>query len=449
VASVRQLSDRVTRGARSLLDPSSLLGRIGRGLSWLAVGAVGARALTLIASIWIADWLGIEGFGRYGIIQATLGTVGVFAGAGLGGTITRFVAQSGSTDARKAGEIISFVFLVGSVTGGVGSAFLFVAAPWLSTRFLADAALTLPLRVNSALILFNVLSGVQLGALAGMQAFRSIALVNLANGFFVLVSVVGGAYIAGLFGACVGLSVGGALNCVLSHGAIRIQARSRGINLSLSNIWQHRRILVTFSLPALLAGTLVDPVNWICASLLVNQPGGYRQMGAYYAANQWMQILIFVPTLVAQVIFPILSHAFSEGKRTRVSKIMLHGVVLNAAFILPLLLAMNLGSSVIMGFYGATLAAEWRVLDVTLVSAAIYAVSSPVGQTIAAAGRMWTGTIMNLAWAVSYVLLTMLLLQHGALGVAMARAIAYGLHAIWIAAYAARLIRSWKASSFT
>jgi O-antigen/teichoic acid export membrane protein len=237
------------------------------------------------------------------------------------------------------------------------------------------------------------------------------------------------------------LTLGAAANCIIGRIFVTKEMERANIKPTYSGIWQHRHILVSFSLPALVCGVLADPVNWACAALIVHQPDGYHQIGAFYAANQWLTALLFVPNLVGYVIFPHLSQAFVQQRRSHVSKVLALSIGFNAAICIPLMLLLSLGSASIMGLYGSALESEWKVLDVTLITGALMAIAAPIGQVIAASGRMWIGAALNAAWAAAFIAFTVLLARNGALGLASARAIAYALHAVWSAVSAAWLAK--------
>ena len=217
--------------------------------------------------------------------------------------------------------------------------------------------------------------------------------------------------------------------------------QQRKVKLLRVSTLRARHILLSFSLPSLLSGLLVDPVNWLCAAMVVHQSGDYHQMGAYYAANQWMTVLLFLPGLIANVVFPRLSQAMVEHGRSHAFHIVAFNTGINAAATIPLALVLSLASGPIMRLYGPELSSEWQILIFTLVAAALMGIASPLGGVMAASGRMWAGMALNVAWAVSFIVATILLLSHGALGLAIARAIAYGLHVGWSLGCAVWLIR--------
>jgi O-antigen/teichoic acid export membrane protein len=91
-----------------------------------------------------------------------------------------------------------------------------------------------------------------------------------------------------------------------------------------------------------------------------------------------------------------------------------------------------------MRIYGREYKDAWPTLIVLLITSGIYALLTPIGEIIAAAGRMWVGFFTNLAWAVVLIIATVFLVRWGSFGFASARLISYSMHAIWtsVLAYA-------------
>jgi O-antigen/teichoic acid export membrane protein len=181
---------------------------------------------------------------------------------------------------------------------------------------------------------------------------------------------------------------------------------------------------------------MVSPVNWLCSAILVHQPDGYRELGAYNAANQWFSMMLFIPTALATGIVPILSDTLGEQDLGRSAKVLNFMLKLNAALIVPCVLVMSLFAPYVMRIYGREYQDAWPTLVVLLITSGIYALLAPVGEMIAAAGRMWWGFVMNLAWAAVLIAATVFLVRWGSFGFASARLIAYSLHAIWTFWYA-------------
>ena len=202
-----------------------------------------------------------------------------------------------------------------------------------------------------------------------------------------------------------------------------------GCSRELSVLWK-------FSLPAVLAGSMVGPVNWICNAMLVNRPDGYGEMGIFNAANQWYTILLFLPGLLGQVVLPVLSEHLGQKETNQSLKIMVFAIKANLIVVMPIVIVASILSPYIMNLYGEGFRHGWPTLIVVLLTAGLLSVQTPVGYIIAASGRMWTGFVMNSGWALVFISCTYLLLDHGSLGLAGARMIGYIIHAVWTLGFA-------------
>ncbi len=404
-------------------------------------GAVISRGLMLCATVLVARMLGKTGFGELGMIQSTVGMFGVFAGFGLGLTATKHVAEFRSSDPARAGRIIGLSGLFAMVTGGLMASGLFIFAPWLAEHTINAPHLSGVLRVGALILLINALNGAQTGALSGFEAFKTIAYVNLFIGLISFPILVCGAYFGGLTGAVWALALNLGFNWLLNHLALRKESRRHNVPFTLRDCGRELSVLWSFSLPAALSGTLVAPVNWACAALLVKRPDGYGEMGIFSAANQWFAMVLFLPGLLGGVVLPVLSERLGQKEIKHSMKILSYGIKMNALLVLPLVLLASIASPYIMNLYGEGFSDGWPTLVVVLLTAGLIAVQMPVGQIIAASGKMWIGFAMNGGWALTFIVCTLLLLDLGSLGLATARAVGYILHATWVFAFAIWLIR--------
>jgi len=196
---------RIFGGAHRLsakIKASPLVQRIITGSFWALIGAVTLRASRLISSILVAQFLGKTGFGEYGIIQSTIGLFGAFAGFGMGVTATKYIAEFREKHPRRAGRIMGLTGVFTVFTGGIMSFGLFLFAPLLSAHALAAPHLSGTLRIGALFLFLTTLNGAQQGALAGFEAFKSIAIVNFLVGVLSLPLIIGGVYWGAYKGLC-------------------------------------------------------------------------------------------------------------------------------------------------------------------------------------------------------------------------------------------------------
>jgi len=395
----------------------------------------------LLASIFVARILGKTGFGELGIIQTTVGMFGVFAGFGLGLTATKHVAEFRQSDPERAGRIIGLSGLVAMGSGGLMALGLLVFAPWLAEHTLNAPHLSGVLRIGAFILFISALNGAQTGALSGFEAFKTIAYVNFFVGLISFPILVLGTYSGGLTGAVWALAINLCFNWLLNHIALRKEARKYKVPFTVRNCSREFPVLWKFSLPAVLAGSMVGPVNWLCAAFLVNQPDGYGEMGIFNAANQWYTIMMFLPGLLGSVVLPVLSERLGQKDTMQSKKTMVLAMKVNALLVFPFVIIASIASPLIMSFYGKGFSDGWPTLIVVLLTAGLLAIQTPVGQIIAASGKMWIGFCMNLGWALTFIACTLLMLDLGSLGLASSRAIAYVVHAVWTIGFAILLVR--------
>lgn len=397
---------------------------------------------SLVSSILVARCLGREVYGEFGIIRGTINTFTSFAGAGLGLTANTHVAQFREADPRRVWQILKISTLFALAVGFIAAFGLLLFAPFLASKILNAPHLQNELRFGGLILLMGAINGTQVGALAGFEAFKTIALVNLRVGICSLPLYVGGAYYYGLPGAIAAFGVVTAVSCTFNHFALRSQLLRYNIpSGTLSAILHELPILWSFTLPATLAGVIVPASSWVCNAILVNQANGYSHMGAYEVASQWFNIALILPNLMGQTLIPVISERYNAGDKRSAVKVMRYAIQTNALITVPFVFLLCLLSPYLMGLYGQSFVDEWPTFIIAVMNSVVLAIQLPVGSVIAASRKMWIGFIMNLGWGITYILTTLLLANHGAFGLATARLSAYSLHAVWSLLYAISLLR--------
>lgn len=409
--------------------------RLARGTFWSLVGAVLSRLLGLFASIFVARLLGKVGLGELGIIQSTVGIFSTFAGLGLGLTATKHVAEHRVINPVLVGETIGLLSLISWGSGLLMTLVILSLSPWLAMHTLAAPQLGRELEFGSLLLLFGVINGVQTGILSGFEAFKSIARVNVICGLANFPIMVGGAYFGGLTGAVWGLVASLALNCGLNYLAVRQEAMAAGVVVTYRHVHKHWPLLWRFGLPGMLSGLIAGPVNWGTGTLLVNQPGGYAEMGILNATNTWFQAVAFLPNLLGQVLLPILASYMATNNRAGMNRALVLATVANSIIVLPVVVIGSIFSRHVMGLYGAGFAQGWPVLVLTLLCAGVLTVQGPITDRLIAASKMWAYLLAVLIWggvliAGSYLLVP----AHGSAGLAVARLLAYTIGGISVVA---------------
>ena len=417
------------------IEASPLGYRLARGAFWSLTGAVIARGLGLLASIFVARILGKEGFGELGIIQSTFGMFGIFAGFGLGMTATKFIAQYRTTDPIKAGRIRALSSAFAWVSSSITSMILFFMASWLAEYTLAAPHLSSLLRIGSIYLLLTAINGAQIGALSGFEAFKTVAKVSLWSGLANFPLMVGGVYLGGLYGAVWGMVIAAGFNWLLNHIAIRDECAKAGVPYTYSGCWHEKSILWKFSLPALISGIFFAPTEWVLNALLVNQPGGYGEMGLFNAAKQWQVIILYLPSMLSATTLPMLSNLMGENKKSQYNKMLVFNSIFMTGIAFVVAVPVSILSRSIMSAYGEGFSQGWPILAVTSVYSVMWASNIVIGQAI------WTSDAAREAMAFaalrSIILISSawFLLKYGALGLSLAFLVTYTLQTIYLIPY--------------
>lgn len=167
-------------------------------------------------------------------------------------------------------------------------------------------------------------------------------------------------------------------------------------------------------------------------------------MGAFNAANQWFMLLMFFPGILEQVTLPMLSEQLGRNDKEKALKLLSASIKINVVVVYPLVVMGIVLSPLIMALYGNDFQDEWPTLVLVLLTASILSIQTPVGVLLQAVGKMWPATATSVVWAITFLVATFSLAQFGAVGLASARAVAYGVNGIVLFSYAFYMMRSIK-----
>ena len=416
------------RPALDRIDNSPVGVRLARGVFWSMAGSVISRGMMLCATVLVARMLGKTVYGELGMIRSTVVMFGVFAGFGMGLTATKHVAEFRQSDPERAGRIIGLSGLVAMLTGGVMALGLLIFAPWLAEHTINAPHLSGVLRIGALILFISALNGAQMGALAGFEAFKTIAYVNFFVGLISFPMLVAGAYFGGLTGAVWAMAINLGCNWLISHIALRKEARRYSVPFSFRNCRQEMTILCTFALPATLSGIMVGPANWACRAMLTNQPNGYGEMGILTAALVFQGLLLFVSNMLSAPLLSMVSNAGANISDRLGTVNILSTWILGVVFAIPLLCFPEVAQLAFGSDYATH---SFKVtFSLVVLCTSIMTFKAGLARVLAANNLLWWGFFSNTLWAIILLGSTALLVRWGAPGVAVSITIAYILNTV-------------------
>lgn len=415
----------VAAGSAPWSHRSSVLQRLAHGLAWSLAGQAAARAFTFLATMVTARVLGTTAFGELGIVQSSVAMFGVLAGFGLGSTTAKYVAEYRESDRQKTSHIINVTFLSSLLLAGMVALTVFCAARWLAASVLVNDRLTAPLQAGSLLFFVSALDSVAMATLRGFEAFRPAARVTVIKGMSAPVVTVPMVYLWGVPGAVGALVVTAALGLLATALVLGKQCALAKVPVKLSipprREW---RILWEFSLPAMLASSLVVPPLWAAHAILVRQPDGYAELGLFAAAHQWFVLILFVPTALGAVLMPMMSsEAAVHGPRgSRLFTAALSGVAIFATLVG---VVCAIFGEQILRIYGAEFVTAKYTFVVLMVCSSFSAMNEVLNQSILGLGAPYLRLLASVVRALSFLVCAVLLIpQFLALGLAVSRLVA-------------------------
>jgi O-antigen/teichoic acid export membrane protein len=364
-------------------------------------------------------------YGALGVVQNTVNLFGTVAGFGLGVAATKYVSEYRHLDPARVGRIVGFALLVSCGTGAVVSLAMFTLSDCLAGRVLAAPALAPELRISTIFLFMGTLYGLQQGILSGLEAFKTVAAINLWSGLASAPLQVLGALLGGLRGSIWALALASLLNFVLAQVALHRCLAADRIRINFTDCAREARLVAGFGLSLVVTSLVVACANWTATAYVVNQNAGYSEMATLNASNNWFGVIVFFAATVQQGIFPALSETAGTGNRTDTIRIVRTALAVTLAIATPIAAVGIMASPVIMRLYGRDFASAWPVMAMTIFTAWVYCFHGFLNQLLLALGRSKWYFATHLVWASVFVTLLYARIRSGAAGFAASRAVSY------------------------
>jgi len=381
---------------RTLTKMNSLVtdgvrGRFSRGLYWNGLGTLFAQGSVFLTAVLLARLLGKEVFGELGTVQNTLLTLTSIAQVSTGLTATKYVAEFRDADKERVGRVLGLCSVLTLTSGVAAMVLLLISAPWMAEHMLAAPQLAASLYISAAFVLFSVMNGYQVGALAGLESYRSISIYGALLGAAHLALCVLGATLWGLNGALAGMVVSALLRWGVYGLVLRREIKNHGITMERKVGLKERDVLRRFALPAALSGLTTMPAVWLGNAFLVQQPNGYADMGVYNAAINLRNIVLVFPVLLNGVAVTLInSHKGQENKSSFKATFLLNLGLTTAAALVGAILMWSFGEGALTVF-GSNFAASNAsgIILFMSISVVFEAIGISVYQLIQSHEKMW------------------------------------------------------------
>jgi O-antigen/teichoic acid export membrane protein len=367
---------------------NSIRARLKGGVSWNFAASICTQGATFLTTIVLTHMAGLGIFGRYSMVQSTLMTVVTLSTLAMSTTTTKFISEFRSTDKDRTGRLLNLFKRI-SMGAGAVSAVLLLATADLIAHVLKDPSLAPGVRIGSIFLFFSTVNFYQLGGLAGLEGYRSLAIAAALSGTVTLAAASAGMYLFGFVGAIAGQAVGSLCRYIFYRMALAMECSRNDIVPHSGPVPERAQFLSKFALPAMLSAYSSIPAAWFANGLVFRHSGGSSQMALYTAALTFKTVLLFLPMTITGVTLPVINHARATTDLGRYLRLYgLNVLAVSAAsivFAVPFLL---FGETLLKAF-GRDYSAGREILTIMVVSAAVDGIGIAISPIFQAQGRMW------------------------------------------------------------
>jgi FkbM family methyltransferase len=431
----------LTKPLAAAASPSSLHSRFQTCVAFNLIGTIFNQGSTFVVNIVVANLLGRQIFGEYAIVQNTLVAVAVFGQLGIGYVATKYVAEFRSTDRERAGRILGMLCTFSIMLAGIAALALLVLSRWLAVSVLKAPALGAALAIGSAVLLFAVLNGFLIGALAGLESYRALAKALVWGGTVYLVVCSGFAWRGGLNGVIAGQAISGFVQFAILALALRSECRQQGIRFHFRRTANEWPIILKFAVPGALSGFTSAPALWLASALLVRRPDGFSQMAIFSASFSLMAAVLLLPNIANNVGMSLINHRKGSSDGLEYRQIFWTNLVATLAIVVAGAAAAALLGPELLHLFGKYFKNGYPTLLILLAATVPQGLAVALYQIIQSQAKMWLSFIAVAVPrdALIVIFAYLLIPAHGASGIALGYAAAWSVALLIIGALVYRI----------
>lgn len=286
-----------------------------------------------------------------------------------------------------------------------------------------------------------------MSVLAGFEAFREIARINVLCGVFNFVALLAGMIWLGAQGVVWAWIATGVLNWLLNQTAIRRVGARLGVSAIFRGCWAERRIMRSFSIPVVIGTLLSTVIEWVLLAQLASRTSGLAEVGLFNVARQWSMLILYLPNMLAYTTLPVLSNLLGEGRYDSFKRMLGVNTGLFVASALMTALPVALCAQPILNAYGQGFETGSGALLHMCLYSVLFASHIVIGQAIWAMNNAREAVIFALVRAGMLLAAWTLLRDKGATGLALAYVGTYVIQTIYLIPYVRHKLRVLSVSS--
>lgn len=405
-----------------------LLSRVIKAIGFGAGGAVISKGLLMLFNIVVARILSEQEYGAYSLINNTVQTFIVFAGAGIGVTLTRYAALYRRKNKKIAGTIIGTLLLINTIISFIISFIVFIFSDKIAVLLNSDINITNLLKITSATIFFTSVVSILQGLLQGFEEYKRNAIIQIASNVFNLLIGTIVAKLFGIVGAVTSLLILQIIMFVIMQLNLHIILKNNKIKLKYKIIEEVKEAIIKITIPSFLASIFVIPLMWF-TNFFFSSKIGLEEFAAFSVCVQWFNIINYIPQQFGQL-KPIYTQLYDDNNFKELKKYLNKIIILTVSFSVLCTLLFILARTVILSSYGEFYTNFGLPFSIMMFTTILFAIQSQYGSVFQAIGKSWICFALNCIWAISYIILFLALYNKGTIGYAYTYFVSYAIYAI-------------------
>lgn len=312
-------------------------------------GAVVSKAFLMIFNMIVSRLLGETQYGIYSLINNTVQTFTVFAGAGIGVTLTRYVALYRDKDKEMAGIVIKTLTIFNIVLSVIIGVLVFVFAKDISNLINENVDITMYIKITSGTIFFTSVASILQSTLQGFEEYKKISIAQMISNVVMILVGVFTTKIYGVAGSIISLMILQIVTSIFFIVSIKNIMTKKNIKLKFEINETIREAIKKVAIPAFGASIFVVPLLWVTNSMFTKQ-NGYEEFAAFSVCLQWFTILNYLPQQLGQV-KPIYTQLYDDKKIKELKKVVNKMMLFSIGFAIIVAVILMFGSSIILSIY--------------------------------------------------------------------------------------------------
>lgn len=326
--------------------------------------------------ILIPRYYGVESFGIFNLIFATLMIGTVIARIGLDTYVVRVIPSLENKN-REISLFLKAVFKILVLTSFIVSILIFFASDYINSYIFKSIDASNYLLGLSLMIFPYTLFNVSVEVFRGLDNIKIYSLFrnfsqNFSIALLLIISIVGTKLYEPVYILYFAILLITSLLIIILHKFLKKK------NITIFKKGAYKKSILKHSYPMFLASSIMFFMSYIDSFMISYYLNEY-QVGIYNACINLSLMLTFIPMAIGGYISPKISKAYSQNNNQEIKDIFKHSIKIIFVVTLPLFLIMFLFSDFFLNLFGEAFTVATTTLLITNIAFLSEALTGPVG----------------------------------------------------------------------